>query len=68
MTSSPGILMVCDLFVLHPNLRKLLLVFVEITNLDKRWPEFQRRLDNAYHVIDNPRDVLLEKIGLKPIE
>jgi hypothetical protein len=39
-----------------------------ITDLDQRGPELERRLDLADHVIDNPRDVLLEEVGLESVE
>src|ERR1035437_8307362 len=64
----PGVFTACELLILYSNLWKLLLVLVEVTNFHQRWPQFQRRLDHTHHIIHNPRDVLLEEIGFKPIK
>jgi hypothetical protein len=41
---------------------------MEVTNLNQRWPEFQRSMNLADYVIDDPRDILLKKIRFEPIE
>src|SRR3984893_4538282 len=57
-----------DPLVLYFALRKLSFVLMEVTNLNQRWPEFQRGMNLAHYVINDPRDILLKKIRFEPIE
>jgi hypothetical protein len=57
-----------DPLVLYFALGELSFVLMEVTNLNQRWPEFQRSMNLAHYVIDDPRDILLKKIRLEPIE
>ena len=57
-----------EFLVVHLHLRKVLLVFVEITDFHQRWPEFQRSMDYADNVVDDPADVLLKEVRLKAVK
>ena len=41
---------------------------MKITDLDQRRPDLQRGMDLADHIVDDPRDILLEEIRLKAVE
>jgi hypothetical protein len=54
--------------VIDPSLRKLSFVFVKVADFDQRRPDLQSGMNLAYHVVDYPRHILLEKVGFKSIK
>src|ERR1700677_2117747 len=55
-------------FVPHADLRQADAVLLEVGDLDERRPELDRAFDHADHVVHDPQQVLLEKVGFKAIK
>jgi len=57
-----------DFLVFNFDLRRLMFVFLQVTNFDQRGPDFKGRVELAHDVVHNPADILLEEIGFKTIK
>src|SRR5438270_521456 len=50
------------------DLWQALTALVEVAYFDQRRPQFDRTLDHADDIVHDPQQVLLEEVGLEPIE
>jgi len=69
MSSGWGALRVAvDFLVVYPSLGEGFLILMEVADFNQCRPDFHGGMDHANDIIHNTRDILLEKIGFKPVE